>query len=135
MGDFSDDQLKAYSKKRVRRNAIKPNSAESDLLREFVVHHQLSQIQITLNEDEPQQNDEGQQVRKAIRRGSNPSINVGDSQSDPSSEENETSLINNNDHNNSSTSNNKSDSLNKQSKSENADVDHNDSGNPTVYTL
>jgi len=36
------DQPVPSSKKRVRRNALKPNSAESDSLREFSIMHSLS---------------------------------------------------------------------------------------------
>jgi len=37
----TDDQIVASSKKRVRRNALKPNSVESDALREFSLLHTL----------------------------------------------------------------------------------------------
>lgn len=36
-----DHQIEIPSKKRVRRNALKPNSAESDSLREFSILHAL----------------------------------------------------------------------------------------------
>jgi hypothetical protein len=53
------------SKKRLRRNAIKPNSLESDQLREFAVCHQLTQIQIEIIESTSDTNmDENNKKKK-----------------------------------------------------------------------
>jgi hypothetical protein len=42
----TDDGVVIAPSKRQRRNAIKPNSVESDLLREFVITHQLTEAHI-----------------------------------------------------------------------------------------
>jgi hypothetical protein len=47
---FSIDDL--AKKKRTRRNAIRPNSVDSDQLREFSLRHQMNSVQISNNETE-----------------------------------------------------------------------------------
>ena len=42
MNELSDDQIVAFNRKRVRRNALKPNSVECDALKEFSLLNTLS---------------------------------------------------------------------------------------------
>eukprot|EP01040_Poterioochromonas_malhamensis_P013827 gene13827-15247_t len=46
----NDDENNLLLRKRNRRNAIKPNSRESDQLKEFAVNHQMSAIRIEIEE-------------------------------------------------------------------------------------
>jgi hypothetical protein len=54
----SDKTMQVIGRKRTRRNAIKPNSVESDLLHEFSVQHQLDQIQISIVAEEGREDTE-----------------------------------------------------------------------------
>lgn len=58
MNFLTDDQIVASNKKRVRRNALKPNSAECDALREFSVCHTLERKMALNGEVDEEQNKE-----------------------------------------------------------------------------
>lgn len=67
----SDKTNKVAGRKRIRRNAIKPNSIESDLLREFSVQQQLDQIQISIvteAEEKGEECEDEEENRKKILR-------------------------------------------------------------------
>lgn len=62
----NDDENNLLLRKRNRRNAIKPNSRESDQLKEFAVNHQMSAIRIEIAEPI----DEGaRRESKRVKRG------------------------------------------------------------------
>jgi hypothetical protein len=58
MNSLTDDQIVASNKKRVRRNALKPNSAECDALREFSVFHTLERKMALNGEVDEEKNKE-----------------------------------------------------------------------------
>lgn len=50
MDGFNDDDFKSYQRKRQRRHALKPNSAEAMLLHEFSICYSLDSVKLKVDQ-------------------------------------------------------------------------------------